>query len=579
MQLDAQQQAAVKTESRKAMVLAGAGAGKTRVLVERIAHLIENGASPYEITAFTFTRKAAGEIRDRLVERIGNKVYHVEMGTMHALALRMVKRFGSEIGFRWQGVTVYGEWEESFLLKEIAKEMFIYDGKKWKIPYKTVMASFARYYQTGIEPAQEDPVRKLFDVFISRCKENNALTYGGLLVGLRLLIPKLAQYLKTKHILVDEVQDIDTLQWDIINQMVAAFKASLFIVGDVDQSIYEWRGAVPEYLVRRQADYDIYRIETNYRSRFEIVEHANRLISKNKDRIEKTMRSARVGLNDVWVLPNIDSEAIINDPFITAVTKASETTAILARVHGLLQKIDTLMTEKEIPHTYIGKTTALTNSEPFRRFHAFLKLLVNPHDNFSFLLIKDLIGLPKEEYTNVRKMAAETGKSHFQVWFDMGPWNQNMKRGFFASDRSIGPIYQAELLESIYPGLSPESLAFIVKWTEENKGGIPDYLDWLATYDLQDEVKADNEGIILATIHAAKGLEWDTVIIAGMNEGILPSNQALKNGDLEAERRLAYVAMTRAKDQLILAVRPEAEEKYGRVYESPISRFISEIKY
>jgi len=592
MELDTQQQAAVCTESRKAMVLAGAGAGKTRVLVERIAHLIENGASPYEIMAFTFTRKAAGEIRERLVERIGNKAYKIEMGTMHALALRMVKRFGSFIGFRWQGVTVYGDFEEQYLLREIAKEMFIYDGKKWKIPKKDVDAAFARYYQTGEEPGQDAPVRSLFDVFIARCRENNALTYGSLLVGMRLLIPKLAEYLKTKHILVDEVQDIDVLQWDIINKMVESFGASLFIVGDVDQSIYQWRGAVPEYLVQHQADFDLYRIETNYRSRFGIVGAANRLIARNTERIEKTMNCVRVGLeDDVRVLRGMNSEAIADDPFLLALLHLTGSGAILSRVHGLLQKIDALMTEREIPHTYIGKTTALTNSEPFRRFHAFLKLLVNPHDNFSFLLIKDLVGLSKEEYTSIRKAAAEAGKSHFQQWSN-GQDNTDWY-AFFESAPEWNFLDTAMNLESLFgptmsdyqgdttwkgPVYAP-SLVFIMEWIRNNpKGTISDYLDWLATYDIQDEVKADNEGIILATIHAAKGLEWDTVIVAGMNEGILPSSQALKNGDLEAERRLAYVAMTRAKDQLILAVRPEVEEKDGRIHEAPVSRFINEIQ-
>ena len=578
MNLDIQQQSAVCTESRRAMVLAGAGAGKTRVLVERIAHLIENGASPYEVMAFTFTRKAAGEIRDRLVERIGNKAYKIEMGTMHALALRMVKRFGTMIGFRWQGVTVYGEWEEAFLLREIAKEMFIYDGKKWKIPCKTVMATFGRYYQTGIEPAPEDPARQLFDVFIARCKENNAMTYGGLLVGLRLLIPKLAEYLKTKHILVDEVQDIDVLQWDIINQMVEAFGASLFIVGDVDQSIYEWRGAVPEYLVQHQNDFDIYRIETNYRSRYGIVGAANRLIARNAERIEKTMNCVRPGLeDDVRVLCGMNSEAIADDPFLLALLRLTGSGAILSRVHDLLQKIDDLMTEREIPHTYIGKTTALTNSEQFRRFHAFLKLLVNPHDNFSFLLIKDLIGISKEQYTDIRQTAAQEGKSHFHIWDERFFNGESFICEFFNTSPTFGTTIRnlREIFE--WPFDITGAADFACEWEKENpQGEVADYLDWLATYDIQDEVKKDNEGIILATIHAAKGLEWDTVIVAGMNEGILPSSQALKNGDLEAERRLAYVAMTRAKDQLILAVRPEFEEKDGRTYESPISRFIAE---
>lgn len=577
-QPDDQQRAAVETESRRCLVLAGAGSGKTRVLIERIAYLIEHQKiSPYEIMAFSFTRKAAGEMKTRLQERIGNKAYHVTMGTMHALALGMIHRFGDLIGLRKTNVTVYGEWEEGFLLRDVAESVGVLKGKTWKIPKKEIDAMLDRYYQTGAEPEEKHPGRNLFLAFIQRCKENNSLTYGGLLTGLKLLIPELAKYLHIKHILVDEVQDIDPLQWQIIFQMEAAFNASLFVVGDMDQSIYEWRGAVPQYLLGIIDDgFDLYRLETNYRSVPEIVEASNKLIAHNIFRIPKTMRAAKISNSHAGVvgtMKDMDSERTLNlVPFFTCPV------VILSRIHGLLEKIDRLMTEKEIPHVYIGKDTALTNSEAFRRFHAFLKLIVNPYDNFAFLLIRDMIGLSPEEYSSIRIKAAQEGKSHFQVWFDESPWDQDKWRLFFASDRSAGPIYQAELIENIL-GLSPESLKFISVWTEKNtKGTIQDYLDWLATYDIQDELKADEpQDITLMTIHACKGLEFPVVIVAGCNEGILPSKQALKAGDLEAERRLMYVAMTRAQDQLILTVRPESEENNGRVYESPISRFINEI--
>ena len=241
-------------------------------------------------------------------------------------------------------------------------------------------------------------------MFLARCRENNALTYGSLLVGLRFLIPTLAKYLHVRHILVDEIQDIDPLQWAIINEMVSSFKANLFVVGDIDQSIYEFRGAVPRYLVDHSGDFDIYRLEANYRSMPEIVCAANRLIEHNQDRITKTMRATReapdLAPESVQVENNIQSEGIVAMANTRHCKEAS--VAILARKHSLLGKIDRLMEEAGIPHTYIGKTTTLTNSEPFRRFHAFLKLAVNPFDNFSFLLIRDIIGLSREEYGRIR---------------------------------------------------------------------------------------------------------------------------------------------------------------------------------
>lgn len=563
--LDTQQIAAVSAEGERIMVLAGAGSGKTRVLIERIAYIIdEHKVSPYEIMAFTFTRKAAGEIKERLLERIGNDAHHVALGTMHALALGMINRFGDVIGMKSASVTVYSQWEEEFLLKEVAIDMGVHTGKAWKIALKEINAVFARYYQQGLEPEEEDPIRPLFLAFIQRCRENNSMTYGGLLVGLRLLIPTMAKYMHIKHILVDEVQDIDPLQWQIIRLMEKAFGAVLYVVGDIDQSIYEWRGAAPKYLVDHQDEFNIFRLETNYRSMPEIVTAANRLINHNTDRITKTMLPDRAGgRSRVIVEKNVDSHYITG--FLKD-TPVNEPIAILARNHGLLQKIDRLMSEETIPHDYIGKTLALTNSEEFRRFHAFLKLLVNPFDNFSFLLIRDLIPISREEYREIRVKAAQAGQSHFMTWED----RRTYLDGYHSNDleKTVKDLSE-RLIDSL--DIAPAVVFIQSEYHGENT--IEAYLNWLATYDLQDEIKKDTAGITLMTIHAAKGLEWPIVIVAGCNEGILPSSQAIRSGDIEAERRLAYVAWTRARDQLLLTVRPEFTE--GKP-DSPRSRFIAE---
>jgi len=243
--------------------------------------------------------------------------------------------------------------------------------------------------------------------------------------------------------------------------------------------------------------------------------------------------------------------------------------AILARNHFLLEKLDRILEEQEAPHEYIGRTTALTNSEPFRRYHAFLKLAINPYDNFSFLLIKDIIGLPRADYSGIRVLAAKEGLSHFQVWF------RRAHGGLLALyEAALSLAETVSWICTLYPELSPEASAFILAWDEDNFGSIEDYLNFLALYEVADEMKDKTEGIQLLTIHAAKGLEWPAVIIAGCNEEIIPSKQSIANGDLESEVRLMYVACTRARDQLIITVRPEREEKNGRVYESPQSRFV-----
>lgn len=580
MQLDPQQQAAVETESRRALVIAGAGSGKTRVLTERIAHLIENKkVSPFEIMAFSFTRKAAGEIRTRLETRIGSKAHRCYLGTMHGISLQMVRKFGETIGLRPSNVTIYSEWEESFLLKEVAAELGVFK-KSWKVPKKEIDAMFAAYYERGELPRENDPGKALFAAFINRCRENNSTTYGELLHAMWRLIPIMAKHLHIRHIMVDECQDIDPMQWSIINHLCDMTGASLFAVGDADQSIYAFRGAVPEYLIEQQHEFDIYRLETNYRSVAEIVEASNRLIAHNRGRIEKTMVPVRKAPVLAPPCPQVhreaDSEKLVE--IIRAWLLPEESMAVLSRNHALLLKLSSLLTEAGIQHNYVGRKTKLTGSEEFRRFHAFLKLIVNPYDNFSFMLIRELIGLTPTDYAEIRLRAAQDGASHFEEWYKHGIPEGN----FFLKVNQESPFVGAlwELDEFLKDEKFVPARDFAFNADERSLGAEPalaDYLAWLAVWDIQDEVEEETDTLHLMTVHAAKGLEFPTVIIAGCNDGIMPSKQAIAAGEIEEERRLFYVAMTRARNQLILTIRPTITEgENGKVYENPVSRFVGE---
>lgn len=592
--LDPDQLAAVTADAPRALVLAGAGSGKTRVLTERIAYLIEEcHASPSEIVAVTFTRKAAAEMRERLVQRIGNKAYGVTMGTMHALALVQLRRFGELIGLRPSNITVNSEWEEDFLLRQVATEMGAMKGGKWKVPKKEIDAAFGAYYATGIEPSALDKgVFDLFRAFMARCRENNALTYGGLLTGFMLLLPKIMQYLGWRHVLVDEVQDLDRLQWGLIEFMSCHLPATLFAVGDIDQSIYTWRGASPGYLIENRDTFKVLRLERNYRSGAGIVEMANRLIGHNTARLPKTMKACR-GEAAMWcVAPAMDSKAIALDvKFVIPATGLTYDIAVLARKHVLLQRVVEELDALGVPYLYIGQKAALTNTEEFRRFHAFLKLLVNPYDNFAFLLIKDKLELSDRDYAAIRAMAIQHDRSHFQEWLEnFGAEEWTFFDAWKEDDEALGAALALGIRMWGVTGTQESPIVnFISDWHDlpaaPGRHTISAYLEWLSTYDVQDEIPAadpDGPGVVtLATIHGSKGLEWPYVILAGCNEGILPSKRAVDAGDIEEERRLAYVAITRARDALTLAVRPERSEKIGqdgkvRVYESPVSRFVGE---
>lgn len=578
MQLDAQQQAACFTKSKKALVVASAGSGKTRTLIERIAYLIEDEhVSPYEIICCTFTRKAAGEMKERLEQRIGSSAYRLKIGTMHSIALDFIHRFGECIGLRSHAVTVYSEWEESFLIREIATDLGILKKKAWKVPKSEVVQMFSNYYQAGKEPNEKSPLHVLFKSVISRCRENNAITYGSLLLGFKLLIPELRKHHSFKHVLVDEVQDLDPLQWQIVNELCHVFGASQFVVGDDSQSIYSFRGAVPEYLIAHKNDFDIYNLESNYRSLPAIVNSANRLIINNTQRLDNTMRPVRDGGDGVHYLEWMDSKAIACAIYDEPVD------ALLARNHILLEAVSRELDALDIPYEYIGQQSKITNTEPFRRFHAFIKLIVNPFDNFSFLLIKDLLGLDKKRYQEIRLKATIRHQSHFQVWCETSDPTTHAfyfftdiecQNNLFTSVRVLQDRICHDM--AFYPTLS-----FVEKNIQKlNHVSVADYLDWLATYDIQDEMVSEkSDRIQIMTIHASKGLEWPAVMLAGCNEGILPSKRAEVEGNIEDERRLMYVAATRAKDKLIVTSRPTIKENaYGKVYNNPISRFVQEMQ-
>ena len=572
MNLSQEQQKAAYTESKRTLLIAGAGSGKTRVMIARIKHLIENcHVSPYEVLCLTFTRKAAGEIKDRLIKEIGQTASKVNTGTIHSIALNYLQRFGELAGLRPGKITVYSEFEEQFLLKDVAMELGFHNGKSWKgVKKKEVEQAFYNYYTSGFY-LRDEKVKTIMDAFFARCRENNALTYGTILTEFKRLIPKISQFMGLRHVMVDETQDNDPLQWDILNDICQACNASLFAVGDPRQSIYSFRGADPEYLIRNQHLFDIYNLTDNYRSSANIVEAANNLISHNDMDICEPMVAIRGELIDVEHINDMDSSRISG---LCAFYKNGNT-AVLARNHWLLEKLSRLLTESGINHEYIGKKTKLTRSEPFRRFHAFLKLIVNPFDNFSFLLIKDYLGITPEEYRNIRWDASVEYMSHFEAWkalsvnetYTWQEWLKSSEAGDFST--------VVDFMKDVEFGFGTSDIFdFIHGWIFNNYDGtIDQYLNWLATWDIQDELKEESEGLTLLTCHAAKGLEWPTVIIAGLNEGIFPSKQSISKNELQDEVRLCYVAVTRSVDQLIMTSRPVKKDDDGNI-ENGISRFI-----
>ena len=575
MQLSQEQTKAVFTESKSALCLAGAGSGKTRVLISRIQNLVENcQVSPYEILTCTFTRKAAGEMRERLEESIGGKAHNVTIGTLHSVALNMIQRFGEFIGLNPGKITVYSQWEEGVLLKDVCKELGYYNGKNWKgVKKKEIDEAFHLFYTRKKRNERNYIPTEIMDAFFLRCKENNALTYGMIMTSFLDLIPKISRMLNFKHVLIDEVQDLDPLQWRILKLICSICNASLFAVGDDSQSIYSFRGADPDYIIRNQDKFNIYKLKDNYRSDANIVTSANKLIKHNVNRLDLEMNAIRPKENDIDVYTGMNSEKIAYE-LKYSLDGPAENIAVLGRNHFLLEKLSRLLELAGIDHEHIGKKTAFTRSEDFRRVHAFLNLAVNPFDNFSFLLCKEHFEINIPDYRKIRLQAVQENKSHFQVWKNLPKCSR-----FHVFTELVDGLNFIEILnwlKGVDFEFDPEPvLDFINEYLSTvHNPTIIEYLEWLTLYDVQDEIKEESKKLQLMTIHASKGLEWSMVIIAGMNEGILPSFRAMKSSaELESERRLAYVAYTRARDYLVLTSRPVDPEAKVKC---PPSRFIKE---
>ena len=492
---------------------------------------------------------------------------------MHSVALNFLQRFSELIGLTPHKITIYGQFEADFLLKKTAKDLGYHDGYKWKGVKKgdvyRILEKFNSNNIIGYEYDEFYNEISIIDAFNTQCKENTARTYDSILYQFHKLLPKIKDYLGFKHIMVDEIQDNSKIQWDITESMTSLCDASLFVLGDINQSIYQFRGAVPEYILNNQASFDILKLQKNYRSDANIVEAANRLIKHNTQTIELEMVAVKDKETDILIVKDFDSKKIAENLGNLNKTNGH---AVLARNHFLLEKLSKLLDESGIKHEYIGKQTKLVHSENFRRFNAFFNLIVNPNDNFSFLLIKNILTLSTQEYGEIRMLAAEQGKSHYAVWAAKEKDTEWEK--WFASSEKADMDTIIDWLKFVKFDFNIDKmLDFIYLWRLENYDkDVSDYLNWLNTYDIQDEIKKDSKGLLLSTIHGVKGLEFETVIIAGLNESILPSKQSIKKNDIEEETRLFYVGMTRARNQLILTSRTLEKDLFD--VKNPISRFI-----
>jgi len=566
----------------RVLVLAGAGSGKTRTLVERVAHLIEHGASGYEIACTTFTRAAAGEMRKRLESRIGPEAHKVALSTFHGLGLGLLQKYGHHIGLRYGRLTVFSPLEADMLRQHCAERIGLYAKRKWRIPKREVEREWARLELSDSRPP-DTPTGKLYAMFQAACLTHNAVPYSGLVSGLLDLakLGKIREFTNWKYFLVDEVQDLDPLQWRTLEAMLGNREDSeLFAVGDISQSIYGFRGAVPDYLQQLidEGRLSLYALRSNYRSQGDIVDAANCLIRHNTSHRVIEMRAQRTehGAEAVEKLSGVDSAGLAE---YLARQAADVPPVILCRSNRMLDKLCEELTLRGIAHKRIGKRTSILQSPLFVKANAILKCVVNPADEMAFLLAHPGLGVSAERYNEIRIEAAGQDRSCFSVYLEhLDPATHLAMLKESSTVADAADWFSTWGVSSFDPA-DGDGQTYI-DWLKTYAAAHPDdllceYLDWIALADVQDEAveKDDAPCIRLMTCHASKGLEFPHVIIAGCNEGIMPSQQAVRaEGEaVEDERRLMYVAVTRAMDKLTLAIRPEKHPG-----ETP-SRFITEM--
>lgn len=623
--LNPQQQQAVRCTEGPLLVLAGAGSGKTRVLTHRIAYLIsEKQVSPYHILALTFTNKAAREMRERVERLIRDDAASVWLYTFHGFCARILSTEISHIGYD-RKFTIYDDTDQQSLIAHIIKDLNLND----KIYTKRTMASvFSDAKNHSLEPTvylresgQPQAVQEAFALYQKRLKAANALDFDDLLILTIELFTRCPDVLEKyrarfRYILVDEYQDTNMAQYQIVS-MLAHEHRNLCVVGDDDQSIYGWRGADVRNILEFEHDFpgtEIIRLEQNYRSTEQILDAANAVIRHNGSRKEKSLWTNEKGGApiEVFEAENERDEAAFICNRITVGARSGERYdqyAILYRTHAQSRILEILLNSYNIPYRVYGGLSFFARAE-VKDIIAYLRLIHNPSDNEAFLRI---INVPRRGIGNVAlselsvfaakeqlpllpaTLEAERmdGKSKGK-FRSFGTLMTNLFNYYSTHTLSefVGHLldsvgYQQYLMEDKKENYEArvetvmELLGYISEFEKQfndpDDDALHAFLANIALFSNQDQIDEQNGCVSLMTLHAAKGLEFPTVFISGLENGLFPSQQSMYDETkLEEERRLCYVGITRAMKKLYLCYAHE-RTIYGRTEFTMPSRFLEEM--
>lgn len=626
---DKQQEALLHTTGAT-LVIAGAGSGKTKVLTTKIAYLINDCMlAPWNILAITFTNKAAKEMKERIESLIGVMAHDVWIGTFHSICLRILRKHIDKLGYT-SSFSIYDVSEQKTAIKQILKDLEI---ESKILTDKYLQSKISNFKNEMKNPADVEvspfdinmqTVVKIYEFYEKRLKENNAIDFDDII---NLTIKLLKEYPevkeeyanKFKHVLVDEYQDTNKSQFELIRLFTSTHK-NITVVGDNDQGIYSFRGADIQNILDFEKDFDnvkVVKLEQNYRSTKNILDVANAVIKNNESKYDKKLWTNQVDGETVEVKKLTDeyAEARYIAKNIIESTKENykfKDFAILYRMNTLSRAIEDVFIQEGIPYRVIGGLKFYDRKE-IKDIISYLKLLENPSDNIAFsrVINEPKRGIGNTTLDKISKISMETGLSMYDITKRAAEFGLNklytQSYEFVQmieeyrqrkNELSLSRIFEGILRDSGYIKLLEEKsdtddtaknrienleefYNVIVEFEkEEAENTLAAFLENLALATDRDTNSEDEDTdnvVTLMTLHASKGLEFPTVFLIGVEDGIFPSMKSLNSKEeLEEERRLCYVGITRAREKLHITCSGK-RTVYGKSTPSLVSRFIKEI--
>lgn len=622
------------------MIIAGAGSGKTKVLTTRIAHLMANGVDAFHILALTFTNKAAAEMKERIEKILGNsEARNLYIGTFHSVFARILRAEAQKIGYP-TNFTIYDTDDSRSVIKAVINELGLDDKQyKPSVVGNRISSAkndlvYPAEYATNYAIQQEDmrsnrpAIAQIYAAYVNRCFKNGAMDFDDLLLKMNEILQTIPEVLskyqrKFKYILIDEYQDTNAVQYQI-TKLLAAMHENICVVGDDAQSIYSFRGATIENILQFQKDYDdvkVVKLEQNYRSSQRILHVANVVIKNNKGQIPKnlwTENSEGEKISLVRTMTDNDEGKFVADTIQEQKLRNhyyNYDFAILYRTNAQSRSFEESLRRMGIPYRLYGGQSFYTRKE-VKDVVAYLKVIINTRDEESLKRILNYpargIGKTTQEkcviYANEQNItmfevltrAAEFGfkagtLEALQNFVTMIRYFQSMLTDKNAYDVAVQVGKHTNLVKELFADKTTEGMAryenvqellnSIKEWTESpsNEDGelgdktLGSYLQQITLLTDADDDKENNDVVKLMTIHAAKGLEFSCVFVGGVEETLFPSAMSINTREeLEEERRLFYVAVTRAKHRLWLT-HANNRYRFGQLVQNEPSRFIEEM--